>query len=71
VSITRLQVLYVVYNLPWLIIGAVLCRKSTNLSWESEEPSAAAGEEDQSAGMEESAVLPQTEAVTQFTEAMP
>jgi hypothetical protein len=33
-------------NLAWLITKVVLCRKSTDLSWEGEEPSAAAGEED-------------------------
>jgi hypothetical protein len=47
----------------------VLCRKSTDLSWESEEPSAAAGEEDRSAEVEESALLPQTENVAQVMEA--
>jgi hypothetical protein len=39
----------------------VLCRKSTDLSWDGEEPSAAAGEEGRSAGVEELAPLPQTE----------
>jgi hypothetical protein len=47
----------------------VLCRKSTDLSWEREEPSAAAGEEDRSEGVEESTALPQTKAVAQTTEA--
>jgi hypothetical protein len=46
-----------------------LCRKSTDLSWEGEEPGAAAGEEDRSAGVNESAPLPQTEAVAQAAEA--
>jgi hypothetical protein len=44
-----------------MIIGIVLCRKSTDLSWDGEEPSAAAGEEGRSAGVEELAPLPQTE----------
>jgi hypothetical protein len=47
----------------------VLCRKSTDLSWEGEEPIAAAGEEDRSAEVEESAPLPQTETVAQAAEA--
>jgi hypothetical protein len=52
-----------------MIIGIVLCGKSTDLSWDGEEPSAAASEEGRSAGVEES--LPQTEAVAQATEATP
>jgi hypothetical protein len=54
-----------------MIIGIVLCRKSTDLSWDREEPSAAAGEAGQSAGVEESAPLPQAEPVAQATEATP
>jgi hypothetical protein len=54
-----------------MIIRIVLCRKSTDLSWDGEEPSAAAGEEGWSSGVEESAPLPQTETVSQATEAMP
>jgi hypothetical protein len=49
----------------------VLCRKSTDLSWEDEEPSAAAGEEDRSAEVEESAPLSQTETIVQAMEATP
>jgi hypothetical protein len=41
------------------------------MSWDGEEPSAAAGEEDRSAGVEESAPLPQTEAVAQAMDATP
>jgi hypothetical protein len=48
-----------------------LCRKSTDLSWEGEELGAASGEEDRSAGIEESAPLPQIEAVAQAAEATP
>jgi hypothetical protein len=47
----------------------MLCRKSTNLSWEGEEPSAAAGEEDPSPAVEESATLPQAETIAQGVEA--
>jgi hypothetical protein len=47
----------------------MLCRKSTNLSWEGEEPSAAAGEEDPSPAVEESATLPQAETIAQGAEA--
>jgi hypothetical protein len=54
-----------------MIIGIVLCRKSTDLSWDGKEPSAAAGEDGRSAEVEESAPLPQTEAVAQATEATP
>jgi hypothetical protein len=45
-------------NLAWLITKYVLCRKSTNLSWEGEEPSTAAAEENPSPTVEESAPLP-------------
>jgi hypothetical protein len=41
------------------------------LSWEGEEPSAAAGEEDPSPAVEESAMLPQAETVAQGAEATP
>jgi hypothetical protein len=49
----------------------VLCRKSTDLSWEGGEPSAAAGEEDRPPAVEESAPLPQAESVARVTEATP
>jgi hypothetical protein len=49
----------------WLITEFVLCRKSTDLSWEGEEPSTAAGEEESSPAVEESAALPQAEFVAQ------
>jgi hypothetical protein len=48
-----------------------LCKKSTDLSWEGEEPSAMAGEEDPSSSVEESVPLPQAETVAQVTEATP
>jgi hypothetical protein len=56
-------------NLVWLITKFVLCRKSTDLSWEGEEPDAAAAEENSSAAVEESASLPQAETVAQRAEA--
>jgi hypothetical protein len=55
--------------LLWLTTEFVLCRKSTDLSWEGEEPRAAAGEEDSSPAVEESATLPQAETITQGAEA--
>jgi hypothetical protein len=58
-------------NLAWLITKFVLCRKSTYLSWEGEEPSAAAGEEDPSPAVEESTSLPRAETVAQGVEATP
>jgi hypothetical protein len=58
-------------NLAWLITIVVLCSKSTDLSWEGEEPSAVTGEEDRSPAVEESAPLPQVEAVAQVAEDTP
>jgi hypothetical protein len=58
-------------DLAWLITKVVLCRKSTDLSWEGEEPSATAGEEDPSPAVEESAPFPQAETVAQVAEATP
>jgi hypothetical protein len=61
---------YVLVILLWLITKFVLSRKSTDLSWEGEEPSATAGEEDPSPALEESATLPQAETIAQGTKAM-
>jgi hypothetical protein len=47
----------------------VLCRKSTDLSWEGDEPSAAAAEEVSTPAAEESAPLPQAETVVPVAEA--
>jgi hypothetical protein len=55
----------------WLITEFVLCRKSTDLSWEGEEPSAAATEENPSSAVEESSFLPQAETVARGAEATP
>jgi hypothetical protein len=57
--------------IAWLITEFVLCRKSTDLSWEGEEPSAAISEEDPSPAVEEPATLPQAETVAWSGEAMP
>jgi hypothetical protein len=46
-----------------LITKFILCRKSTDMSWEGEEPSTAAAEKDPSAAVEESTSLPQAETV--------
>jgi hypothetical protein len=54
-----------------LTANLVLCRKSTDLSWEEEEPSAAATEENLPPAEEESASLPQGETVALGAEAMP
>jgi hypothetical protein len=58
-------------NLAWLITKSGVRRKSTDLSWEGEEPIAAAGEENPSSVGQESVPLPQAETVAQVTEAMP
>jgi hypothetical protein len=47
----------------------VLCRKSTDLSWEGDETSAAVAEEVSAPASEESAPLPQAETVTPIVEA--
>jgi hypothetical protein len=54
-----------------MITKVVLCRKSTDLSWEGEEPSAVAGEENRSLAVEEAAPLPQAESGVQVTETAP
>jgi hypothetical protein len=46
-----------------------LCRKSTDLSWEGDEPSAAVAEEASAPAAEESAPLPQAETVAPAVEA--
>jgi hypothetical protein len=58
-------------SLAWLTTQSVLCKKSTYLSWEGEEPDVAATEEDLPAAVEESASLPQAETVAQGAEATP
>jgi hypothetical protein len=55
----------------WLTTSCVLCRKSTDLSWEEDEPSAAVAEEDSAPAAEESAPLPQAETVALAVVATP
>jgi hypothetical protein len=52
-----------------LTINDVLCRKSTDLSWDGNEPSAAVAEEDSMPATEESAPLPQAEIAVPVVEA--
>jgi hypothetical protein len=52
-----------------LTINDVLCRKSTDLTWEGGEPSAEVAEEDSTTTAEESAPLPQSETVVPVVEA--
>jgi hypothetical protein len=54
----------------WLTTPCVLCRKLTDLSWEGDEPSAAAAEENPTLAAEESAPLAQAETVAPGAEAM-
>jgi hypothetical protein len=58
-------------NLAWLTTKYVLCRKSTDLSWEGEEPDAAVAKENPPAAVEESVPLAQAETVAQGAEATP
>jgi hypothetical protein len=45
----------------WLTTSCVLCMKSTDLSWDEDEPSAAMAEDDSASAAEESAPAPQAE----------
>jgi hypothetical protein len=53
----------------WLSTLCVLYRKSTDLSWEGDEPSTAAAEQNPTLAVEESAPLPQGETVAPGAEA--
>jgi hypothetical protein len=53
----------------WLTTDFVMCRKSTDLSWKGDEPSAAVAEEGSVPAAEESAPLPQAEIVVPAVEA--
>jgi hypothetical protein len=55
-------------NLSWLTTNFVLCRKSTDLSWERDEASTSAAEEVSAPAAEQSAPLPQDETVAQVAE---
>jgi hypothetical protein len=52
-----------------LTTNCILCRKSIDLSWEGDEPSAAVVEEGSTLAAEESAPLPQAETVAPAVEA--
>jgi hypothetical protein len=54
----------------WLATSCVLCRKSTDLTWEGDEPSATVAEEDSAPAAEESTPLPQAETVALAMQAM-
>jgi hypothetical protein len=45
----------------WLTTSCVLCRKSTDLTWNEDEPSAAVAEEDSAPAAKKSAPAPQAE----------
>jgi hypothetical protein len=53
-----------------LTTNIVLCRKSTDFSWEGDEPSTTTAEENPTLAVEESAPLPQAETVAPGAEAM-
>jgi hypothetical protein len=55
-------------SLTWLTTNIVPCRKSTDLSWDGDEPSTAAAEEVFAPAAEESAPLPQAETVAPVAE---
>jgi hypothetical protein len=55
----------------WLTTPCVLYRKSTDLSWEGDEPSAAAVEDSPTLAAEESTPLPQGETAAPGVEATP
>jgi hypothetical protein len=52
-----------------LTTNLVLCRKSTDFSWEGDEPSTAAAEENPTLAVEESAPLPRDKIVAPGAEA--
>jgi hypothetical protein len=52
----------------WLTTSGVLCRKSTDFTWDEDEPSAAMAEEDSAPAAEESAPAPVTPDFTRKTE---
>jgi hypothetical protein len=58
-------------SLVWLTTQCVLRTKSIDLSWEGEEPDAAATEENPPAAVEESTPLPQAETMASGAEATP
>jgi hypothetical protein len=53
----------------WLTTSCVLCRKSTDLTWDEDEPSATMAEEESAPVAEESAPAPQAESEAPDVEA--
>jgi hypothetical protein len=53
----------------WLTTSCVLCRKSTDLTWDEDEPSVAMAEDDSAPIAEESAPVPQAESEAPAVEA--
>jgi hypothetical protein len=53
----------------WLTTSCVLCRKSTDLTWDGDEPNAAMVEKDSAPATEESAPAPQAESEAPAVEA--
>jgi hypothetical protein len=53
----------------WLTTSCVLCRKSTDLTWDKDEPSTAMAEEESAPAAEESAPAPQAESEALVVEA--
>jgi hypothetical protein len=53
----------------WLTTSCVLCRKSTDLSWDEDEPSAAVAEEESAPAAVESTPAPQAESEAPTVEA--
>jgi hypothetical protein len=53
----------------WLTTGCVLCRKSTDLTWDGDERSVAVDEEESAPAAEESAPTPQAESEAPAVEA--
>jgi hypothetical protein len=58
-------------SLSWLTTQCLLCRKSTDLSWEGEDPDAGTAEENPSTAVEESTPLPQAKTMAPGAEAAP
>jgi hypothetical protein len=53
----------------WLTTSCVLCRKSTDLNWDEDEPSAAVAEEESAPAAKESTPAPQAESEAPAVEA--
>jgi hypothetical protein len=53
----------------WLTTSCVLCKKSTDLTWDENEPSAAMVEKDSAPAAEESSLAPQVETEAPAVEA--